>query len=300
MLETKCGFISIIGRPNAGKSTLLNALLDEKIAITSSKAQTTRNNILGILTKDQNQFVFIDTPGLHKAKHELGKSMNKGVFTSLQDVDIIYLMVDATAPFGSGDEYVLNLLQNYKSPVFLLLNKCDLLKKEAIFKLIQEYYTRYMFAEIIPISATMHKNIDDLLQTSEKYLTHQPFFYPEEMVSDRSLDFRMRECIREQVLHRTQEEVPHSVAVTIEHKEEDENKLYIQAVVIVERNSQKGILIGKQAAMIKAITMNAQREIKEMVHKKVILSLFVRVEKNWRNRANKLNQLGYSETGEYE
>lgn len=300
MVNTKCGFISIIGRPNAGKSTLLNALLEEKIAITSSKAQTTRNNILGILTKEEVQYVFIDTPGLHKAKHELGKTMNKGVYSSLQDIDIIYLMVDASAPFGSGDEYVLSLLQNYNAPVFLCLNKCDLLKKETVFKLIEDYSKRYDFAEIIPISATMNKNVDDLLKTSEKYLSNQPFFYPEEMVSDRSIDFRIRECIREQVLHKTEEEVPHSVAVVIENKEEDDTKLYLQAVVIVERTSQKGILIGKQASMIKSITLNAQREIKSMVNKKVVLSLYVRVEKNWRNKASKLNQLGYSESGEYE
>ncbi len=300
MLETKCGFISIIGRPNAGKSTLLNALLEEKIAITSSKAQTTRNNILGILTRETNQYVFIDTPGLHKAKHELGKTMNKGVYSSLQDIDIIYLMVDATAAFGSGDEYILGLLKNYSAPVFLCLNKCDLLRKETIFKLIQDYSTRYDFAEIIPISATTNKNVDDLLKTSEKYLTNQPFFYPEEMVSDRSLDFRMRECIREQVLHKTEEEVPHSVAVVIEAKEEDENKLILEAIVIVERSSQKGILIGKQASMIKSITLNAQREIKSMVNKKVVLSLYVRVEKNWRNKISKLNQMGYSVNGDYE
>ncbi len=300
MVEFKSGFIAIIGRPNAGKSTLLNALLNEKIAITSEKAQTTRNNILGILTNTQAQYVFIDTPGLHKAKHELGKSMNKGVYNSLQDADVIYLMVDAKAAFGSGDEYILQVLKNYDTPVFLLLNKCDLLRKEQILKRMQEYSVRHDFAEILPISASAQKNLDDLLSTTNKYLQQGVCFYPEDMKSDRSDDFRIREMIREQVLHRTQEEVPHSVAVVIEHKEETENKLIIQAVVVVERASQKGILIGKQASMIRSITLASQREIKAMLNKKVELELYVRVENNWRNKSSKLNKLGYSENSDYE
>lgn len=299
-MSFKSGFISIVGRPNAGKSTLLNALLNEKIAIISPKPQTTRNNIQGILTTEDTQYVFIDTPGIHKPKHELGRSMNKGAYTSLQDVDVIYLVQDATEPFGSGDEYLLDKLKNSDAPVFLLLNKCDLLKKEKILKKLQEYATRFDFAEMIPISALDDKNLEELLKTTRDYLEEGYAFYPDDMKSNKSIDFRIRECIREKILYKTQEEVPHSIAVVIENKEESESKLYIQAVVIVERNSQKGILIGKQAKMIQSITLDAQKEIKAMVGKKVDLQLYVRVEKNWRNRANKLSQLGYSDDGEYE
>lgn len=299
-MSYKSGFISIVGRPNAGKSTLLNALLDEKIAIISPKPQTTRNNIQGILTKDDAQFIFIDTPGVHKPKHELGRNMNKGVYSSLQDVDVIYLMVDATLAYGSGDEFLLEKLKNSDVPVFLILNKCDLLSKEEILRNLMEWEKRYKFAELIPLSALTSKNLNELLNTTKKYLHEGVQFYPEEMKSDRSIDFRIRECIREKVLYKTQEEIPHSVAVVLENKEEDEKCIALQAVVIVERDSQKGILIGKQAKMIRSITLAAQKELKEMLNKKVDLELYVRVEKNWRNKESKLNQFGYSDLGEYE
>lgn len=299
-MSYKSGFISIVGRPNAGKSTLLNALLDEKIAIISPKPQTTRNNIQGILTRDDAQFIFIDTPGVHKPKHELGRNMNKGVYSSLQDVDVIYLMVDATLSYGSGDEFLLDKLKNSNVPVFLILNKCDLLSKEEILRKLMEWGKRFSFAELIPLSALTSKNLNELLDTTKKYMNEGVQFYPEDMKSDRSIDFRIRECIREKVLYKTQEEIPHSVAVVLENKEEDENRVFLQAVVIVERDSQKGILIGKQATMIRAITLAAQKELKEMLNKKVDLELYVRVEKNWRNKESKLNQLGYSDLGEYE
>lgn len=299
-MSYKSGFISIVGRPNAGKSTLLNALLDEKIAIISPKPQTTRNNIQGILTKDDAQFIFIDTPGVHKPKHELGRNMNKGVYSSLQDVDVIYLMVDATLAYGSGDEFLLDKLKNSNVPVFLILNKCDLLNKEEILQKLMEWENRFPFAELIPLSALTSKNLNELLDTTKKYMHEGVQFYPEDMKSDRSIDFRIRECIREKVLYKTQEEIPHSVAVILENKEEDENHIFLQAIVIVERDSQKGILIGKQATMIRSITLAAQKELKEMLNKKVDLELYVRVEKNWRNKESKLNQLGYSDLGEYE
>ncbi len=299
-MSFKSGFISIVGRPNAGKSTLLNALLEQKIAIISPKPQTTRNTIQGILTKDDAQFVFIDTPGIHKPKHELGRTMNKGVYSALSDVDVVYWIVDATKSFGGGDEFILEKIKQLESPVFLILNKCDLLSKESILSRLQEWSTRYDFAELIPISAMTSKNCEELLATTKKYLPEGVPFYPEEMKSDRSIDFRIRECIREKVLLLTEEEIPHSVAVILENKEDLDNSLFIQAVVIVERSSQKGILIGAQAKMIKAITLAAQKELKEMLQQKVELELYVRVEKNWRNKTSKLNQLGYSDLGEYE
>lgn len=299
-MSFKSGFISIVGRPNAGKSTLLNALLGEKIAIISPKPQTTRNTIQGILTQDDAQFIFIDTPGIHKPKHELGRTMNKGVYSALADVDVVYWIVDATKSFGSGDEFILEKIKQLDSPVFLILNKCDLLEKEKILKRLQEWSTRFSFAELIPISAMSKKNMDELLQTTKNYLSQGIAFYPEDMKSDRSIDFRIRECIREKVLLLTQEEIPHSVAVILENKEEKENSVFIQAVVIVERTSQKGILIGAQAQKIKAITLAAQKELKQLLQQKVDLELYVRVEKDWRNKTSKLNQLGYSDLGEYE
>lgn len=299
-MSYQSGFISIVGRPNAGKSTLLNALMDEKIAIISPKPQTTRNNIQGILTRADAQFVFIDTPGVHKPQHELGRNMNKGVYSSLQDVDVIYLMVDATLAYGSGDEFLLDKLKNVEVPVFLLLNKCDLLKKEDILRKLMEWEKRFSFAELIPLSALTSSNLIELLDTTKNYLSEGVQFYPEDMKSDRSIDFRIRECIREKVLYKTKEEIPHSVAVVLEHKEEDDNHVFLQAVIIVERDSQKGILIGKQATMIRSIALMAQKELKEMLGRKIDLELYVRVEKNWRNKESKLNQLGYSDLGEYE
>lgn len=299
-MSFQSGFISIIGRPNAGKSTLLNALLNEKIAIISPKPQTTRNNIQGILTLEDAQFIFIDTPGVHKPKHELGRNMNKSVYSSIQDVDVIYLVVDATSSYGSGDEFLLEKLKNSDASVFLILNKCDLLSKKAILNKLMEWEKRYPFAEMIPLSALTNKNLTELLDTTKKYLNEGVPYYPDDMISDRSEDFRIRECIREKVLYKTEEEIPHSVAVILENKEEDEKSIYLQAVIIVERDSQKGILIGKQAAMIRSITLSAQKELKQLLHKKVDLHLYVRVEKNWRNKESKLNQLGYSDLGEYE
>ena len=296
----KTGFIAIVGRPNAGKSTLLDALLHEKIAIVSDKPQTTRNNILGILTQDDAQFVFIDTPGMHKPKHTLGKNMNKVIYSSMQDVDVIYWVVDATQVFGKGDRFLMDKLENVDAPIFLLLNKCDLLKQEEILERLSKWNERFDFAEVIPISALDEKNLDELLKTTKNYLPEGPFLYPEDMTSDRSVDFRIREIIREKVLYRTEEEVPHSVAVTLDKKEERENSITIYASIIVERESQKGILIGKQAKMIQSITLSSQKEIKELLHKKVDLHLYVKCEKHWRDREAKLNQLGYSDSGEYE
>lgn len=299
-MSFKSGFIAIVGRPNAGKSTLLNAIMDEKLAIISSKPQTTRNNIQGILTTEDTQYVFIDTPGIHKPKHELGRNMNKGAYTTLYDADIVYLMVDASVPFGSGDAYVLERLKQFDVPVFLILNKCDLISKENVLKLLIDWEKRYSFKELIPLSAYTRKNLDELLKTTRLYLNEGMQFYPEDMKSDRSDDFRIREIIREKVLYKTKEEIPHSVAVIIEHKENHNDVLYVQAVVVVERDSQKGILIGKNANMIRSITLAAQKEIRNMLKQKVQLELYVRVEKNWRNKTNKLNQLGYTDSGDYE
>lgn len=295
---SKSGFISIIGRPNAGKSTLLNALLHEKVSIISPKPQTTRNNIQGILTQGDTQFVFIDTPGVHKPQHELGRTLNRNAFNALQDVDLIYLIVDATQPFGGGDEFLLSRIANASAPCFLLLNKIDQLKKEDMMKILMDWQKRFDFKEIIPISALDHDNLEELLKVSEQYLEEGPMFYPEDQVSDHGRTFQIQELIREKILYKTHEEIPHSIAVLCEKIEEKEHSCFIQALVIVERDSQKAILIGKQASMIKAIRLAAQKELKDMHGKKVELELYVRVEKNWRNKTSKLNQFGYNESNE--
>lgn len=291
----KSGFIAIIGRPNAGKSTLLNAILKQKIAITTPKAQTTRNNIAGILTREDAQFIFTDTPGIHKPKHELGRSLNRNAYTAIAEADINFWVVDATQSFGGGDEFLLEKIKQSHIPCFLLLNKIDLLKKEEVLKTLEEWKERYDFAEIFPISALERDNVEHLLEVVKEYLEEGIKYFPDEMVSDHGEQFQIAEIIREKVLLKTNEEVPHSVAVVIERKEETDTRMDLQAMIVVERPSQKSILIGKQASMIRSIRLSAQKELKEKFHKKVELELYVRVEKNWRNRANKLQQLGYLE-----
>lgn len=296
----RSGFISIIGRPNAGKSTLLNAIVNQKVAITSNKPQTTRNNISGILTREDAQFIFIDTPGIHKPKHELGKTLNKNAYTAIAEADVNFWMVDATQSFGPGDEFILEKIKTSHIPCFLILNKIDLLGKEKLIKVLQEWKERYAFAEIFPISALKKDNINQLLEVTKGYLNEGPQYFPDDMISDHGEQFQIAEIIREKVLYKTEEEVPHSVAVVIEKKEETDTKIFIQALIVVERTSQKSILIGKQAEMIRKIRLAAQKELKEKFQKRVELELYVRVEKNWRNRSSKLQQLGYLELEEDE
>ena len=296
----RSGFISIIGRPNAGKSTLLNVIVNQKVAITSNKPQTTRNNISGILTREDAQFIFIDTPGIHKPKHELGKTLNKNAYTAIAEADVNFWMVGATQNFGPGDEFILEKIKTSHIPCFLILNKIDLLGKEKLIKVLQEWKERYAFAEIFPISALKKDNIDQLLEVTKGYLNEGPQYFPDDMISDHGEQFQIAEIIREKVLYKTEEEVPHSVAVVIEKKEETDTKIFIQALIVVERTSQKSILIGKQAEMIRKIRLAAQKELKEKFQKRVELELYVRVEKNWRNRSSKLQQLGYLELEEDE
>lgn len=297
-MSFKSGFITIIGRPNAGKSTLLNALLKEKIAITTPKAQTTRNNISGILTTEDSQYIFIDTPGIHKPKHELGKTLNRNAYTAIAEADLIFYMVDATQPFGSGDQFLLERIQQSKLPCFLILSKIDLIDKEKLLFVLSKWQERHNFDEIIPISALTQDNLDTLLKVARDYMQEGGMYFPEEMKCDHGLTFQLSEIIREKVLLKTNEEVPHSVAVVIEKMDEHESVVYMNAMIIVERNSQKAILIGKQAAMIRSIRLSAQKELKEKLGKKVELELYVRVENNWRNRRHKLAQFGYLEKEE--
>ena len=292
----KSGFVALIGRPNAGKSTLLNALVQQKVAIISPKPQTTRNSIRAIRTDADSQIIFVDTPGIHKPKQELGTQMNKEAYSAASGVDLIYYLVDGSVPFGSGDEFVLNTLRQMHLPVYLILNKIDLLEKEQLIDLLLAWQQRMDFKEIIPISAKTQNNLDQLIEVTKNDLTDGVQYYPADQVCDYPEQFIMAEIIREKVLLLTEEEVPHSVAVVIERIRKNREHLIINAMILVERDSQKGIIIGKQGRMIKQIGTLAREELQGLLGEPIFLELFVRVEKDWRNKKAKLQQLGYIQT----
>ena len=292
----KSGFVALIGRPNAGKSTLLNALVQQKVAIISPKPQTTRNSIRAIRTDADSQIIFVDTPGIHKPKHELGTQMNKEAYSAASGVDLIYYLVDGSVTFGSGDEFVLNTLRQMHLPVYLILNKIDLLEKEQLIDLLLAWQQRMDFKEIIPISAKTQNNLDQLIEVTKNDLTDGVQYYPADQVCDYPEQFIMAEIIREKVLLLTEEEVPHSVAVVIERIRKNREHLIINAMILVERDSQKGIIIGKQGRMIKQIGTLAREELQGLLGEPIFLELFVRVEKDWRNKKAKLQQLGYIQT----
>jgi len=289
----RSGFVALAGRPNAGKSTLINSLIGEKVAIVSSKPQTTRSEIRGIYTDENCQIIFTDTPGIHKPKFRLESRMNKEAADVIQGVDLIYLVVDASVPYAKGDEFVLNMVKNTGLPVFLVLNKMDKMKPEKIVKVIQQWQERYDFAEYFPLSAKFGRSFEDLIKTTSKYLPEGDLLYPAEMTSDGAENFRIAELIREKILTQTEDEVPHAAAVIIENKEFKKDKVYIQAVILVERDSQKGIMIGKQGQMLKKIGSLAREDIEKLLGKKVFLELFVRVESEWRSRDARITEYGY-------
>src|SRR5690606_11242590 len=294
----KSGFISIIGRPNVGKSTFLNRVIGQKIAIMSDKPQTTRNKIQGVLTKDNSQMIFIDTPGIHKPKHKLGEFMIKVSKNTLREVDLIMFMVNAEQPLGKGDEFILELLEGNKTPVFLVINKIDTIHPDELIDRINSYKDKYPFAEIIPISALQGNNVDNLLTTIEKYLPEGPQYYPADQVTDHPERFIISELIREKVLHLTREEIPHSIAVVIERikpHEEKENMIHVQATIMVERDSQKGIVIGKRGALLKEVGSRARQDIEMLLGSKVYLELWVKVQKDWRNKQTHLRDFGFRE-----
>ena len=289
----RSGFVALAGRPNAGKSTLINSLIGEKVAIVSSKPQTTRSEIRGIYTDENCQIIFTDTPGIHKPKFRLESRMNKEAADVIQGVDLIYLVVDASVPYAKGDEFVLNMVKNTGLPVFLVLNKMDKMKPEKIVKVIQQWQERYDFAEYFPLSAKFGRSFEDLIKTTRKYLPEGDLLYPAEMTSDGAENFRIAELIREKILTQTEDEVPHASAVLIENKEFKKDKVYIQALILVERDSQKGIMIGKQGQMLKKIGSLAREDIEKLLGKKVFLELFVRVENEWRSRDARITEYGY-------
>ncbi|WP_087971707.1 GTPase Era [Oceanobacillus rekensis] len=290
----KSGFITIVGRPNVGKSTFMNRVIGQKIAIMSDKAQTTRNKIQGVLTTDDAQMVFIDTPGIHKPKHRLGDFMVNVAENTLNEVDAVIFMINAKEGYGRGDQYIIDLLQKVKSPVFLIINKIDLIKPEEVFQLIEQYNEKYDFEEIIPISALEGNNVDHLLDVLKGHLEEGPQYYPADQVTDHPERFVISELIREKVLHLTKEEIPHSIAVVIENIEErEQEKILIQAIIVTERSTQKGILIGKQGSMLKRIGRYARKDIEALLGSKVYLELWIKVKKDWRNKENQLREYGF-------
>lgn len=298
MNNFKSGFVSIIGRPNVGKSTLLNAFLKAKMAIVSPKAQTTRNRIQGILTESDAQIIFIDTPGVHKPKNELGVVLNEFAYSALDGTDLILFLVDATLPLGEGDKFILEQMKKNKIPVVLVLNKVDLVKDEETLKEnIDSYKNAYAFYGGITLSALEGFNIDRLLQMIKDLLPLGPMYYPDDQLLDLPERFVVAELIREKILNKTKDEVPHSVAVTIESFKEDKNNkdlVNIHATIIVERPSQKKIIIGEKGQMIKSIGTEARKDIVKLLNKKVYLELFVKVETDWRNNKHYLKQFGYN------
>ena len=297
MSEFRSGFVALIGRPNVGKSTFLNGVLNQKVSIISPKPQTTRNCIQGIYTTDNEQIIFIDTPGIHKPLHKLGNFMNDESLSTFDNVDLIMFIVDGTSDFGAGDQFIINELKKTKTPVYLIVNKIDLIKdKEKLMKNVIAYTSNYDFEEVYYISALKGNHVDELLSNISSKLEVGPMYFPKDQISDHPENFIIAEIIREKVLYLTKEEVPHSVAVVIEYKDindDNPNLTDISAVIVVERQSQKKIIIGKNGQMIKEIGSRARKEIAMILGTKVYLELFVRVEDDWRNRSSQLKKLGY-------
>ncbi|EJG0204053.1 GTPase Era [Staphylococcus pseudintermedius] len=296
MSEYKSGFVTIIGRPNVGKSTFVNRVIGHKIAIMSDKAQTTRNKIQGVMTQQDAQIVFLDTPGIHKPKHKLGDYMMKVAKNTLSEIDAVMFMVNVNEEIGHGDEYIMEMLKTVKTPVFLVLNKIDLVHPDALMPRIEQYQ-RYMdFAEIIPISALEGHNVDHFINVLKSYLPEGPQYYPDGQISDHPEQFVVSELIREKILQTTSEEIPHAIGVNVERMtQESEDRVHIEAVIYVERDSQKGIVIGKGGKKLKEVGKRARLDIEHLLGSKVYLDLWVKVQKDWRNKSSFIKQMGYVE-----
>lgn len=291
----RSGFVSLVGRPNVGKSTLLNSIIGRKIAITSSKPQTTRNIIQGIYNEEDTQIVFVDTPGIHKPVHKLGKILNKQAYYSIDDVDIILFLVDVSVKLGPGDKYVIEKLKEVKKPTILVLNKIDTISKDDLLLKITEYKDLYEFEEIVPVSAYKKTNINRLIDVIKKYLPDQVKYFSEEQVTNKLIDFLIAEIIREKVFELTEEEVPHSTTCIVESIELGKTSNTINASIIVDRDSLKKIIIGKQGSKIKEIGSLARVEIEELMGKKIYLDLFVKTVKKWRDKDKYLSEFGYND-----
>ncbi|MBQ4252868.1 MAG: GTPase Era [Erysipelotrichaceae bacterium] len=298
-MSFKAGFVAIIGKPNVGKSTLLNALVRRKIAIATPKPQTTRDNIRGILTLDDAQIIFVDTPGIHKGKQKLNQAMVQRAYDAVADVDLLLVLVDASKGINRADLAIIDSIKESKKPKFLIVNKVDKINKGDLLEFLMDVDTE-MFDEIIPVSALQSRNIDELIETIKKYLPEDVQYYPAEMVSDYPESFLISEIIREKILMNTEEEVPHSIAVVIEEITNRKTVIYIRALIVVEKQSQKGIVIGRNGQMLKKIATEAREELETHLGSKVFLETFVRVQENWRDRKSQLQQLGYWDNGQNE
>lgn len=290
----KSGFVAIVGRPNVGKSTLMNHVIGQKIAIMSDKPQTTRNKIHGVYTTDSSQIVFLDTPGIHKRKSKLGDYMNQTALNTLNEVEAILFLVDVSAGLGGGDRYVIEQLKKVNTPVILVMNKIDQVHTDQLPAMIQAYNELHEFAEIVPISALTGNNVDRLLHVISAYLPEGPQYYPNDQITDHPEQFVVAELIREKILQNTREEIPHSIAVAIEDmKVQDNGVVYIAAVIYVERDSQKGIIIGKKGALLKEVGKLARADIEALLGSKTFMELWVKVKKDWRNQDRVLRDLGF-------
>ncbi|QHT60299.1 GTPase Era [Paenibacillus lycopersici] len=288
------GFVAIVGRPNVGKSTLINEVIGQKIAIMSDKPQTTRNKIHGVYTTNNSQIVFLDTPGIHKPTSKLGDFMVKSAIGTLGEVDAALFLIDASEGLGGGDRFIIEALKKVNTPIILVMNKIDKIEPEALLPLIVQYKDLHDFAEIVPISALQGNNVSTLLNVLGSYLPEGPQYYPADQVTDHPEQFVCAELVREKILHLTREEVPHSIAVAIEDMKVQENGVvYIGAVIYVERDSQKGIVIGKQGALLKQVGREARRDIETLLGSRVFLELWVKVKKDWRNQERVLKDLGF-------
>ena len=296
MSNFKSGFISIIGRPNAGKSTLLNSLVKHKVAIVSPKAQTTRNKIQGIYSDDDCQIVFIDTPGIHKPNNKLGEQLNKMAYSSTKDVEGTILIVDASKDFLEGDKFVLEEIKGLDTPVILVLNKIDLISKGKLIEIVDFWSKQHEFNAIVPVSALNSENLENLLKVIKQILPFGPMYYSKESVSAYPERFIVGELIREKILYLTEEEIPHSVAVIVESMKKKKGDLYhIHATIVVDKDSKKGIIIGKQGQMLKKIGIASRKDIEELLGIRVMLELFVKVEKDWRDSMYLLKEYGYKD-----
>jgi GTP-binding protein Era len=291
----KSGFVSLIGRPNVGKSTLLNTLINAKIAITSNKAQTTRNIIQGVYNEKDTQIVFVDTPGIHKPESKLGRILNKQSFSLMRDVDAVLFVVDASTSLGSGDKYIMESLKNANAPVILVLNKIDKISDEQLLLTIEAYKDLFPFADVVPVSGLKKDNVEILIKVIKKYLKDDVKYFDDNTITSNSIYFMVSELVREKLLNLTIEEVPHSITCVTTNFEEKENIVNISVDIIVDRDSIKKIVIGKKGARLKEVGILARKDIEEMLGKKVYLELYVKTIKKWREKDKLLNELGFNE-----
>ena len=290
----KSGFVAVVGRPNVGKSTLINALIDDKIVIVSDKAQTTRNRIVCVYTDEKKQIVFMDTPGIHKPKHKLGEFMVDQAVDSLREVEAVLFVVAANEKRGPGDNFVIEQLRKVNVPVFLIVNKIDTMEKQDLLEAIVSYENSYPFEAVIPISAKEKDNIEEVVNLLEKHLPEGPKYFPDDMITDQPERLIISDIVREKILLQTHDEIPHAIAVDVdEMKTREDGTTYVRATIYVERDSQKGIIIGKQGAMLKTIGRQARGDIERLLATKVFLDLWVKVKKDWRNKSGMLSELGY-------